>query len=589
MTDAPDELILQLPCGESWLHAHLVVPRGGARVALLMAPPLVEERKASQRAMVDAARLLAREAACAVLRCDYRGCGDAAGDFEEFTPEDWIADIQAAAAWLAARHPGLPQAWLGIRAGALLLSQAAPAGAPAALLFWEPVEGAEFLRQLLQRRMVNDMLAYGRARTGRAALAAAWERGETVDLDGFAISARQWAQLRALRFLPFGGEGLQLVTGPESRAAEALAAAAPHLQRRDLRLAPFWNSVGHVDTGALAQASAEWLRAAFALPSAPATVCPPCPTPAAATASASPPAADERPVTVALGGATLRGILHAAHSAGGDVRGGVVFLGGWSGDRQGPHRLFVRYARQLAAARWTCLRCDYRGRGESDGEVAQATVATMTDDAGAAVQWLAEQLPPGAPIVLVAICSGCKAAIATAVRQPAVSALALWSAEAMGSLRARDTNLRKTLGALRAYGRKLLRPETWRKLLRGQVRGEMVGKALVRHETRSPEEARAEDAVLARFRGFRGPLLFVYGGSDPDAPAAAAAYARFCRRHGLRHAMEHIAHAGHSYYGLNWSHRLLEITDGWLQETAEASARGRRAPDLPTTASSARR
>lgn len=577
MTDAPCERMLQFPSGDHWLHAHLVEPPGGARAAILMAAPLVEERKASLRAMVDAARLLAREAACAVLRFDYRGCGDAGGVFEDFAPGEWIADIQAASAWLAARLPGVPQVWLGIRAGALLLSQAAPAGAPAALLLWEPVEGAEFLRQLLQRRMVNDMLAYGRARVGRAALESAWERGETVDLDGFAVSARQSAQLRALRFLPFGGAGLQLVTGPDSRAAEALAAAAPRLQRRDLRLAPFWNSVGHVDTGTLAQASADWLRAAFALPppAQVAAVPHPSPTPSAAAAglrSDSPldPAAVERPVTIALGDATLRGILHPAPDTGRSVRGGVLFLGGWSGDRQGPHRIFVQHARQLAAARWTCLRCDYRGRGESDGEVAQATIATMTDDACAAVRWLAERLPAGAPIVLIAICSGCKVAIATAARQPAVSALVLWSAEAMGSMRARDTNLRKTLGALRAYGRKLLRPESWRKLLRGQVRTEMVGKALMRHETRSPEEARAEDAVLARFRGFRGPLLFVYGGSDPDAPAASAAYRRFCRRHGLRHAMEHIAHAGHSYYGLEWSRRLLEIANGWLDEATGA-------------------
>ena len=62
----------------------------------------------------------------------------------------------------------------------------------------------------------------------------------------------------------------------------------------------------------------------------------------------------------------------------------------------------------------------------------------------------------------------------------------------MGSLRAGATGRRKTRDALRAYGRKLLQRETWRKLLRGQVRARMVGRALVQPEVRSAAEARAE-------------------------------------------------------------------------------------------------
>ncbi len=54
----------QLPSGDGWLHATLTLPpRPQARAAVLICPPLVEERKASQRAMVDGARHLAEAAA----------------------------------------------------------------------------------------------------------------------------------------------------------------------------------------------------------------------------------------------------------------------------------------------------------------------------------------------------------------------------------------------------------------------------------------------------------------------------------------------------------------------------------------------
>ena len=135
----------------------------------------------------------------------------------------------------------------------------------------------------------------------------------------------------------------------------------------------------------------------------------------------------------------------------------------------------------------------------------------------------------------------------------------LLSAEAMGSLRAKGTNAAKTASALRAYFRKLFRRETWRKIFRGEVRTDMVGKALIRHETRSDDEAKVEDHVLARFRAYRGELVFVYGGSDPDAPGARAGYESFCRRNGLSAAFHLVPHAGHSYYALDWTENLFAL------------------------------
>jgi len=166
---------------------------------------------------------------------------------------------------------------------------------------------------------------------------------------------------------------------------------------------------------------------------------------------------------------------------------------------------------------------------------------------------------------VIAICSGCKVAVTLAADDPGIDRLALWSAESMGDLRSAATGLRKTGAMLLTYARKLTRPETWRKLISGKVQTGMVTKALVKQETRSAAEAAWENGVLARFRAFRRPVLFVFGGSDPDAPGSRAAYERYCRSHGIPHQTRLIAHAGHSYYGEAWTHELFEQTLAFLE------------------------
>jgi len=569
------------------LAAHLQANPSAVRTVVIV-PPLVEERKACHRALVEVGRLLAAQGA-AVLRFDPRGCGDSSGSFTDFTVADWSANVVLAARALRRMHPQAPQIWLGVRAGALLALQQASAAAsterPDALVLWEPVTGPEFTRQLLQRRLVNEMVAYGQARLGRHAIEERLAAGETVDFDGFPITGRLYHDLQDLQPCPWDGPGLIVSTGPETRTADACHSLAPAATRLRLRLPPFWNTVGSVDTHTVTEATAEWIetscishtstfcgspfdilrfpKGASQFPRGSATPWrdsldnPPSLQPA-------PPDDSERMVSFpgAHAGA-VRGVLHRPTIAT-TPRGRIVFLHGWSGDRVGPHRMFVHAARMLAGLGYTSLRLDFSGRGDSDGADEETMIATMTADARAALAWLRAEVPAGGPMALLAICSGCKVAISAAVAEPDVVRLALWSAESMGSLRHTATGSRKRLAVLRAYARKLLRPETWRKLLRGQVRAGMVGKALVQAEVRSPAEARAEDETLLAFRQFRGDILFVFGGSDPDTPGSSQAYTRYCREHGIRHTCHIVPHAGHSYYGAEWEQEVLQVTKKWL-------------------------
>jgi pimeloyl-ACP methyl ester carboxylesterase len=258
----------------------------------------------------------------------------------------------------------------------------------------------------------------------------------------------------------------------------------------------------------------------------------------------------------------LHGVWHVPEgaNASGPV---VVLLHGWAGSRIGPHRMFVHMARRLAAGGCPCLRFDFRGRGDSEGATARASIRSMVEDTRAAVDFFAP-LHPGRRIILLGICSGCKVAIATACGDPRVSGLALWSAEPMGPMRNAASKARKSGDALRAYARKLLRPETWRKLVTFRVNLRMVRKAVASQEYAGRTEIEDERLWLERFRSFRGRALFIYGTNDPETATARAAYASLCRHARIPFNLHGIEGANHSFYSLAWERQVIELTDRWI-------------------------
>jgi len=482
----------------------------------------------------------------ASLLFDFTGCGDSQGTFESSPPHAFEADCEAALTWLTRAFPHVPRTVLGVRTGALLAARlAASHPETAALVLWSPVTGSDLIRQLLQRRMVNDMVAYGKARESRAAIEGRLREGATVDLDGYPVSGPFYAWAQTLTPQPARVPALIVSGGHDEKTANALAGVSPAATTLALRYPPFWNTVGHVDLTALIAETATWL--ASRLPAG-------SPTPATCPSLCG--TAPFGEFVALTSEPAVRGIFDIPGSS--PPRGGVLFLHGWSGDRTGPHRLFTCFARQLAERGFLCLRQDFMGRGLSDGDSSEATISRMTENAQAALSALRHRLPPGAPVTVAAICSGCKVAIALTSKNQDINTLLLWSPESMGSLRSSATGLRKTLSALTTYARKLMRPETWKKILSGKVQTGLVTQALVKHETRSAAEAAWEDGVLNVFRAYRNPVFCVFGGSDPDAPGSRRAYADYCRKNKIPHTIHTIAHAGHSYYGEGWTRELFD-------------------------------
>ena len=269
----------------------------------------------------------------------------------------------------------------------------------------------------------------------------------------------------------------------------------------------------------------------------------------------------ERPIQFTDASNTLYGVLHEPE---GDVAGPVVvFLHGWAGSRIGPHAMFVHMARRLTVLGCVCLRFDFRGRGDSEGKTADASIRSMIADTAAALDFVTPQYP-GRKVILLAICSGCKVAIGTTVRDPRVGGLALWSPEPMGPMRDTASKQRKSTDALRAYGRKLLRLETWRKLLTFRVNVRMVKKAVAAGEIAGRGEIEDETRWLSQLRTYKGRMLCIHGTNDPETVTAKAGYTALCARAGIPHEVHEIAGANHSFYGLDWEREVMDLTETWV-------------------------
>lgn len=85
--------------------------------------------------------------------------------------------------------------------------------------------------------------------------------------------------------------------------------------------------------------------------------------------------------------ATLFGIVHDA-AIGAPPREPVVFCHPFGEEKLWAHRVFVTFARQLAALGHPVLRFDYSGHGDSGGEFRDFSVSTALADIGCAIDWL---------------------------------------------------------------------------------------------------------------------------------------------------------------------------------------------------------
>lgn len=232
------------------------------------------------------------------------------------------------------------------------------------------------------------------------------------------------------------------------------------------------------------------------------------------TQAATATACAERALAFACGPDTLLGVL--ATPTGPRRPGpGVVIVVGGPQYRAGSHRQFTRLARALAAAGTPCLRFDVRGMGDSSG--AQRSFEALDDDIAAALDAAQQAEPSADGWVLWGLCDGASAALmyVDARRDARVRGLCLanpWVRSAESLARTHVQHY---------YGRRLLQPAFWRKLLTGGVglgalRG--LGSALRTAAASKAAPATPQRGFVQRMldglRRFDGPVQLLLSGED---------------------------------------------------------------------------
>ena len=211
---------------------------------LVLCHALGEEKYWSHRMLVGVARALAREGVV-VLRFDFRGEGDSDLEFEDTGVATRVADTVRAAEVLLEREPHLHNVALaGHRMGAAIAAAAAVRLGPRAggLVLWDPVvDGRTYLLELLRSTLVSRLALLGTAPT-RAALLAALEAGETVNVEGYGFSPSFYRELielnlaDVLRRVPCPTLNVESsASAPPWRESRHYIQDAPHIVQRKLR------------------------------------------------------------------------------------------------------------------------------------------------------------------------------------------------------------------------------------------------------------------------------------------------------------------------------------------------------------------
>jgi exosortase A-associated hydrolase 2 len=231
--------------------------RGGRQRGIVLCPPWGAEYLRAHRSMHQLAKLLA-EAGFHVLRFDYSGTGDSAGDMPDTSLDRWAEDIGTAVEELK-DTAGIPRvALLGLRLGGTLAARVASQRRKDVdtLVLWDPVvHGGEHLAELRQ--------------LDEATLNERGLKGNATELLGFPMTEAQARELQALELLqpPPTWPARTLVAvsepTPSHEALRAALATSPNAVLELIESQSAWIEDRHSGAGAvpvkLLQRIVEWL------------------------------------------------------------------------------------------------------------------------------------------------------------------------------------------------------------------------------------------------------------------------------------------------------------------------------------------
>lgn len=134
---------------------------------------------------------------------------------------------------------------------------------------------------------------------------------------------------------------------------------------------------------------------------------------------------DEVPLFFPSGNRSLFGVLHRP-ATGVDQRQALVFCHPLAEEKLWAHRVFVAYARQLAAAGHPVLRFDMTGSGDSGGAFSDLSVEAAQADVRRAIEEVRRHTRQS-DVTLLGLRFGATVASLVAEYEPGITRLILWS------------------------------------------------------------------------------------------------------------------------------------------------------------------
>lgn len=283
-----------------------------------------------------------------------------------------------------------------------------------------------------------------------------------------------------------------------------------------------------------------------------------------------------------------------------EIKAIVVFSHGWSGFRTGPADILTFLARTFAKHNCASLRFDFRGRGESQGEGLQTSLVTMADDLVAASETAIKETKCD-NLILCGLCSGGNVVVGTLKRIPQTKALLLMSVYPFSDGDAFGRDMHRTFHYLNVYWKKILRPDTWSRLFKGDINIKSVFNVIFGHffkkgqnkkkegegtkqaeqdstQPKLPQAAKAAK-VESRLQGKEPPKkhlanlkkeipgIMVYGTADPDAAAAEKYFGDYITENKLNIDIKHIEGANHNFSSKEWKAQLATYLTEFINST----------------------
>lgn len=258
---------------------------------------------------------------------------------------------------------------------------------------------------------------------------------------------------------------------------------------------------------------------------------------------------------------------------------GVLVVVGGPQYRVGSHRQFRLLSDRLADQGIASMRFDYRGMGDSSGEL--RSFEDINDDIRAAVDAFMSRVPNLRHVVLWGLCDGASAAAFYGHGDPRIAGLVLL-----------NPWVRTDAGEARAYLKgyylqRLMSGAFWRKLVGGEFRLWQSMQSLFGNLRAAGGQASASSGDGGKLTGdlptrvvgslgrFRGEVLFVLSGNDFVAQEfeGVAADARFREVLASRRFQWHrLPEANHTFSTAAWRDEVAEKTAEWVLQLALSRA-----------------